>query len=431
MAGKALIFSYAAADGINEMIMKVIDDAGDKYAEYALWTPADEAYEGARSLELEITGRYDKPVSLKPVKEAAYYDFDESYKVAIAWFRDEWLKRYGRQEIVINYTRGHRDGAYGLISAALALGINSFVRTIGQGSEVKKPEVKTGIDRIANDQNFLLARRLFATGNNEAAAGLLDGVDMDRLVVVSPGFGRLFRLLNRFYQKWDLFDHRGAKAAMDEIGKGGGLGGMAAGCVTRYPEHCRVVGLLSGHADSGERATGRKGVPREILADLLNNAERRFEAGRYDDAVARLYRACEALGDIVFSECGVDRSNVDPGKIPDGPAREYCNKLEPSRGKRQLGLQRTFELMALWPDGKIRDIGAKFIDNKGLRQKLEARNSSILAHGFAAVDPLIYKGIREEIIELISAYYPKLRDEMERLRFPELIEEPAASEPAP
>ena len=57
---------------------------------------------------------------------------------------------------------------------------------------------------------------------------------------------------------------------------------------------------------------------RLLVLDLLANAERRAFLGRYDDAIARLYRALEMLGQIAFQQkLGASTSNVPKDKIPD------------------------------------------------------------------------------------------------------------------
>ena len=52
------------------------------------------------------------------------------------------------------------------------------------------------------------------------------------------------------------------------------------------------------------------------MADLLNNAQRRIDEGKYDDAVARLYRANELIAQITLTKFGViDNALLDEEKV--------------------------------------------------------------------------------------------------------------------
>ena len=55
------------------------------------------------------------------------------------------------------------------------------------------------------------------------------------------------------------------------------------------------------------------------LFDLWRNAERRAAQGRYDDAVARVYRLLEWSAQwLLRSRCGIDTGDVSPERVPPG-----------------------------------------------------------------------------------------------------------------
>jgi CRISPR-associated protein (TIGR02710 family) len=428
MAGKILIFSYSESGSLDPAILKTVKDAGDKYAEYAIWTPPDNAYQLALALAERIKAEYGKDTTIKPFPERCQENFDESYKVAVHWLKTVWLKKYQSEDIDIEYTGGRRDAAYGLISASLALGLGGFVRTISEKInnkfEILKTNDQTNIGRIINDQNFLRAGMFFANFNYKAAQELLETVNVDRLVVVSPIFGRLFGILNAFYLQWDLFDHIGARKTIEGLDGEDELKKLCDIVNPSINEHRRVVGFWAGNSDEETLARKGKARPKEILADLINNAERRFMQGKYDDAVARLYRMVEALAGIALQEHGLDSSDIDPEKAPAGEAREYCLRLEVTRGKRQVGLYKSYELLSKLSEEKCRALGSKFLCNGALQQKLEARNHSILAHGYKTVSPVVCREIKEHLLELVRSYHPKIDQQMDSLKFPQVIKEP-------
>mgnify|MGYP005868764147 FL=1 len=54
----------------------------------------------------------------------------------------------------------------------------------------------------------------------------------------------------------------------------------------------------------------------KLIIELLQNAGRRIDEEKYDDAVARLYRTSELIGQTILRECyGLDSSDIDVNKI--------------------------------------------------------------------------------------------------------------------
>lgn len=135
-----------------------------------------------------------------------------------------------------------------------------------------------------------------------------------------------------------------------------------------------------------------------VVQDMLLNAERCAGRGRYDDATARLYRALEALAQLrLFSKYRIRTSDVDINKIP------YCSRkgyeTKGKDGKIKLGLVEDYELLF-----KLEDpIGEVFKRKESdLREVLERRNRSILAHGFKSIKEGEYKDIKEATEKFIK-----------------------------
>ena len=110
------------------------------------------------------------------------------------------------------------------------------------------------------------------------------------------------------------------------------------------------------------------------LWDLWLNAERRAGQGRYDDAVARLYRLLEWTAQWLLEQKGVCTSDLAPEQIPPGL------EIPPNRdGKRQAWLVVAWELVANHVGGAAAEFDAA--ERNRMRNHLLVRNSSILAHG--------------------------------------------------
>lgn len=74
----------------------------------------------------------------------------------------------------------------------------------------------------------------------------------------------------------------------------------------------------------------------EILADLLANADRRAQEGKYDDAVARLYRAVEVISQMLLARRKIDTSRVKIIDLPSAWQEEYQESKELIKKKTAL-----------------------------------------------------------------------------------------------
>jgi CRISPR-associated protein (TIGR02710 family) len=113
---------------------------------------------------------------------------------------------------------------------------------------------------------------------------------------------------------------------------------------------------------------------------LWRNAERRAAQGRYDDAVARIYRLLEWSAQwLLKSHCDLDTSDLPGDRVPKNM------KLSPGpKGKIQTGLMDSWTLVGELIDGPA----AEFIKSQRetLLGHLQMRNHSILAHGFTPIN---------------------------------------------
>lgn len=138
-----------------------------------------------------------------------------------------------------------------------------------------------------------------------------------------------------------------------------------------------------------------------MAVDLVANAARRIEEGRNDDAVARLYRAIELIGQCAFEKrFGVPTGSVTPEVLPEQIRSEYEAKYRES-GEPHLKLPLFATFRALQ---EVEDVlGARFLADRDQVDKImSARNNSILAHG---VQP-VKKQTAEKFLEIVTGYLP-------------------------
>ncbi len=126
--------------------------------------------------------------------------------------------------------------------------------------------------------------------------------------------------------------------------------------------------------------------------DLVSNAERRAEEGKYDDAVARLYRSLEMIAQIEAAKDSFlnieNASNVRKEQIPIQLREEYIRKYKDSKTDQlKIPCQALFNLLA-HVNNKV---GLAYKKNEEeFRKLLSARNDSILAHGQTPVSESTY-----------------------------------------
>jgi CRISPR-associated protein (TIGR02710 family) len=188
---------------------------------------------------------------------------------------------------------------------------------------------------------------------------------------------------------WDKFDHRKAIACLRNYLKEPALKDLILFLK-------RVMGSRQEFAvaigDEFETADGINGHGYEIVEDILLNAERRATLARYDDAVARLYRALELLVQVrLWEGYQIQTGDVDVTKLPASLQEKYEAERSPTKGKIQLALTKSYELLAELPDDPLGKIYLEYKDK--LLDILTARNDSILAHGMRPVTKNQYQQI--------------------------------------
>jgi len=137
-----------------------------------------------------------------------------------------------------------------------------------------------------------------------------------------------------------------------------------------------------------------------ILVDLLNNAKRRIEGERFDDALARLYRVVELLSQVLLLSWNID--DIE-GKIQFTDLRRllhdkkdislYARRAD-KKGVIRIGLRSKFML--------LEDLGMRGAATyyQQLEPYLRLRNDSILAHGLSPVQGVVARQMWQEVFSV-------------------------------
>lgn len=318
------------------------------------------------------------------------------------------MAEFPEARYIADYTGGSKTMTAGLVLAALECGWQlSLVR--GQRPDLVRVADGTELAGLVNAwdvrarQLLEEARRLFNDYAYASAGALLESLvrqaplpaELDRTIRDWIAYGRGF-------DAWDRFDHARAAQILATV----------PGEAVPWP----FLSALAGRT---------QGTGYEAVLDLVRNAERRAARGRYDDAVARLYRACELLAQVRLRrrEPPLDSSNLDLERLPADLRPRYIRmrELNEMRGwgpEVKLGLMEDYILLADLDD----PLGRVFDPLKArLQEALRKRNHSILAHGGEPLDSAGYREMRAVVGELIEAGLAALEVRISAPQFPLLV----------
>ena len=243
------------------------------------------------------------------------------------------------------------------------------------------------------------AALLFNQGRIEAARETMAGVcDTARSARLAEYASIAVEVMG-FYVAWDAFRHgeafaglRGSRAL--ERLEAFATGAQDAGLRRLAESVAEGAGFIKELLD---KSGGGKHPTRHRLRDILANADRRATEGRWDDAVARLYRAVELGAEVgLWQGYGIRTDSVDVARVP-AEKRPAVEQLLGSPPWSNLGLARSYALL----EALGGPLGVRFLSVKeDFDKRLHARNHSILAHGLNPVAESTFRELRALVLDL-------------------------------
>lgn len=156
---------------------------------------------------------------------------------------------------------------------------------------------------------------LFDKGAFAAASQLLEPVIQNTREPARKRELQALKTLADAYEAWDRFQHGDALNRLRELAKyDNDLGTILA---DRWARRLRTE--IDDHRNYLEQLVNVSGPTWERVKDLLANAVRRGRQRRFDDAVARLYRALEAMAQVRLREAhGIeDTKRIPLERVPE------------------------------------------------------------------------------------------------------------------
>lgn len=310
------------------------------------------------------------------------------------------IAEHGGWRFIADYTGGTKTMGVALALAALETG---WELSLVRGTRTDLVKVLDGTEMAS----LVNAKEVRARQQLDEAGRLFDGYAfgsasalLESLTRTSPLSNEMQQVIGqrvaicRAFDAWDRFDHQRAKQLLQ-------------------PYQGRVVAQWRFlKALTGERATGY-----EAVLDLVRNAERRAARGRYDDAVARLYRALEMFAQVRLSQLNppLSASNLEVSTLPEGLQHKYESLRDPVDHRIKLGLRQDYELLMELADAvgeTYRQYSSRLLD------ALSRRNNSILAHGTTSLSESGYQSMANQVAEFIAASLQALQIKLDAPQFP-------------
>jgi len=240
------------------------------------------------------------------------------------------------------------------------------------------------------EEKIKIATRLFNQNQFQAAATIIDQMlketsDPQLVDRVKP-----LKNLAEAYDKWERFRHKEAFEIIKTIEK------------PELNRNKRFLGMLTRHLEKKEPP--QTNLEPFYIADLINNAKRRgTKEGRYDDALARLYRTIELIAQYKLrKKYGILTSQAKPNQIPKRLLHEW--NIPPKTENIRLPLARSYQIL----EEKDDELGKKYREDKKLKDLLSKRNQSILAHGTTPIDQKTYQELYKKTIKYASTIIKNL-----------------------
>jgi len=315
-------------------------------------------------------------------------DLLQAYKACQEAFHEIKKLKLDEYEILADLTGGTKVMSAGLALAAADQGVQ-VVYVSGHS------RTKDGIGIVENGTEYVISRShpydITAKSQIESFRSNFNSCRFEAAIddcnaIIGKGneslkniFGALKDICEA-YRSWDLFNFKRAahhlNCGIDRLQKllfnRNDLQSSFSPYMSKVAEHLRRLNDIK-----------TDDFTIDLVEELVANAKRRAAEGKYDDAVARLYRALELLAQVEFKEVYGRSTTQFPLSLLEENIR---NKIYPnSHAERQadIGCRQAFEILAEMK----RIIGSIYSANKKeIHELLAARNNSIMAHGTSPID---------------------------------------------
>lgn len=334
---------------------------------------------------------------------------------------DELVNHYGcsKKRMQLDFTSGTKAMSAGAALAATSCQIDKLRYISGQR---KDGVVQSGLEEILTHNptrflsyySFQQCLKDLESLRYDSALSIYESILPDALPASARDSLTSLKLLIEGYCCWDQFKHGGARDKFRLISNTSFYlrpfqFPIENCCLLTNLDHASQSSNAQKDASPKKESKNAK-LNQDILSDMFNNAQRRLLEGKYDDALARLYRLTEMFAQFVLiKKHKIDTSDVDQSKVP--PISEY--KIRFINGRAKIGMKDAYELLEALGD----EVGKNFMKNKKMESLLQERNLSILAHGTKPIEKSTCIELNDHIYNLISTVIPGFEELCKKLQF--------------
>jgi len=363
---------------------------------------------------VSLSGKVLMDIKLKPSTEYEITEdpnlLFECYKAARRCVDRVKKKNVSYKRVLVDYTGGTKVMTAALILATVGHKYNfnyvggdqrnkDGVGTVINGHEKMFKEMSPWSIFAEEERRQVVS--LFNSRQYSAVIEIIDNEFEKELPIQIRDYFRFVQPLAEGLLKWDQFEHKGALRRID-CGLVKLSDYLMAHPDSTLENFSDQIKWCKAYLDQVITSTNELKTYHTILIDdLLNNARRKISDKRYDDAAARIYRALELYGQILFQEvAGCSNDKVKLEIIPEQLKKEFEKKYYDSHSRHlKLPLTATFEYLT----AKNHEAGIRFFERKEEIKKIQSnRNASILAHGIKPVTEKAINSIFKTVSDFVQ-----------------------------
>ncbi|WGI17158.1 TIGR02710 family CRISPR-associated CARF protein [Methanonatronarchaeum sp. AMET-Sl] len=391
---RALISTVGKREGIDRVVLRSIQEHNPDLVGI-MTTPAtreqaDSIEEKSKSIEFERYEFIDKDSIM------------QCYKDALDFIEKIIDKGYDSKEIYLNITLGTKPMSAGLALAAVTKECGNFTYIAGERDSdgiVKKgcetvysmnPNIAVAETKLDKAKDYFNNHRYKSSQElcQEIINLVGEGAPSEQAKKIND--------LSKGYLCWDLFEH---KKSIDIL-----RNTLNENEFTETRKK-RIGGNIQHLKKCNEDIQSEAKVGENLVVDLFSNSLRRYENNKFDDAVARLYRCLEMLGQHkLWKEHNLN--HADMKLDPEIFTEKQLSILRNWKGRNQelkIGLKKVWTVIEWLEIGN----NEKILKKHGFIKILNARNHSILAHGSKSVSKDTFNKFRKKIENLLRQEIPQ------------------------
>lgn len=359
--------------------------------------------ESKSNLDSLLPHLQNEPIKIETRK---HNEIDDIEKIAMKYskfIQELKEKSFSSSDIIADYSSGTKPMAAALVYSAIEHNIESI--SYVYGTRDAKGKVKKKSERIHSispnafytDRKMDQAIHFFNNHQYSSAIEIVDSISS-----IHPDYEEkvsVFKKYSELYMEWEHFNFENAFTILNTVSK------------NKLSNDLFKKKLIEEHKTTLYKLQMTKDACEEMVFDLYSNAYRRIQEGKYDDAVARLYRCLEMIGQVaIFQKYDIKNDKFPYSKIPKNLKIHFKSKKNKDNTVK-MSLLETFQILK----EISHPISKKFFEREGeIKKLLHVRNHSILAHG---IKPITQKKAEDLFTILAEVFDLKCTTKFPKIEF--------------